>query len=161
MADEKFVEKIGSRLAQRLYRYWLEKRGKRAFPSRRDIDPLDLPFALGHLSLVAISDSPRRFHYRLVSTGVTADLGYEMTGKDVEDIPEPEMRDYVRAFYERALAARGPLYEEGTAVIEGRTWEHKSLALPLSTDGAAIDMLLVYRETEVTSSPGSAAVSTR
>lgn len=144
-----FADEIGPEDAKRLYRYWLAKRGGRAFPSRKDVDPLDLPFVLGRISLIEVSASPRRFRFRLVSTDLTEHLGYEMTGKYVEELPETELRDYAADFYARATEARAPIYEEGGPLLDGRHWKHKTLALPLSSDGEAIDMLLVYRETDV------------
>ena len=37
---------------QRLYQYWSDKRGERGMPSRADIDPLDMRFAIGNIILV-------------------------------------------------------------------------------------------------------------
>jgi hypothetical protein len=132
----------------RLYRYWNERRGSRRFPARDDLDPLDFPYALGRVSIVEVRRDPLGFRYRLVSTSVTEHLGYEMTGKDVEDVPEPSMRAFVRDFYRRALAQEAPVHETGTVLIERYSWWHETLALPLASDRETIDMLLIYRNTE-------------
>lgn len=133
---------------RRLYRYWNGRRGGLRFPSRVAIDPVDFAYALGRVSLIEVQRDPLRFRYRLVSTMLTEHLGYEMTGKYVDDIPEPSMRDFTRRFYERALALRAPLHEIGTALIERYSWRHEVLVLPLAADGETIDMLLIYRKTE-------------
>lgn len=132
---------------KRLYQYWAERRAGRAFPARDDIDPLDFGYALGRVSLIEVLESPRRFYYRLVSTQLTSHLGYEMTGKFVDEIPEPEMRDFTERTYRRMVERRAPLYESDEVVLDGRRWRHETLALPLSADGRTITMLLVYRAT--------------
>ena len=45
---------------RRLYLYLDEKRGARAFPARRDIDPLDFPYLLGWILLLDVSHAPLR-----------------------------------------------------------------------------------------------------
>ena len=131
----------------RLYDYWLAKRGVRLFSSRRDLDVLEFSFAINWLSLVDVLDKPRRFRYRLVSTTLTDRLGYEMTGKYVDHIPEDEVRSYVKDLYTRAVDLRAPLYEKSTRTFDYKVWQHEVLVLPLSSDGTNIDMLMIYRIT--------------
>jgi len=50
---------------ERFYRYWQDKRGARPMPSRTEFDPLEIPYILGHVILVDVLDSPRRFHIRV------------------------------------------------------------------------------------------------
>jgi PAS domain len=80
---------------QRLYEYWLAKKGQRRFPSRRDIDPIDFPYVLGHVMLVDVLRNPLRFQVRLHGTEMTAKAGYDLTGKFLDDHPVTEYRRYV------------------------------------------------------------------
>lgn len=132
---------------KRLYRYWAERRGGRAFPARGDIDPVEFSYALGRVSLIEVLESPRRYYYRLVSTQLTDHLGYEMTGKFVDEIPEPEMRSFAERQYLRAVERRAPLYQSDEVVLDGRRWRHETLELPLSADGRNVNMLMIYRAT--------------
>lgn len=132
----------------RLYDYWLQRRGAKQFPSRNDIDPVDFGFALGRVSLIDVLDRPRRFHFRLVGTMITEHLGYEMTGKFLDELPDVEARAYLEHLYAQAVEDRAPLYESGQVVLDGRLWKHETLVLPLSTDDRSIDMLMIYRATE-------------
>ncbi len=132
---------------RRLYLYWQERRGTRPFPSRDDIDPVEFGYALGRVSLIDVLENPLRFYYRLVSTRLTQHLGYEMTGKFADQMPEAEMRDFAERHYRRALMTAAPLYETDEVVLDGRRWRHESLALPLSSDGRTINMLMIYRMT--------------
>lgn len=132
----------------RLYDYWLQRRGAKQFPSRNDIDPVDFRFALGRVSLIDVLDRPRRFRYRLVGTMVTEHLGYEMTGKFLDELPDSEVRAYLEQLYAQAVEDRAPLYEGDRVVLDGRLWKHETLVLPLSTDDRSVDMLMIYRATE-------------
>lgn len=143
----------GDAAMKRLYLYWAERRGARRCPSRTDIDPLDFGYALGRVSLIDVLSHPRRFRYRLVSTSLTARLGYEMTGKFLDEIPETEMRAYTERLYLTALAKAVPLHVRDEAVIDGRRWKHEALVLPLSSDGGAVDMLMIYRTADPTVPP--------
>ncbi len=148
------LERVGADAdLRRLYLYWHARRGARAFPSRDDIDPVEFDYALGRVSLIDVLESPPRFYYRVVSTQLTRHLGYEMTGKFLDQAPEPEMRDFAERHYRRALSAAAPLYENDGVVLDGRRWRQESLALPLSSDGQAINMLMIYR---VTGEPAAA-----
>lgn len=149
VSGDAFSNTITASDARRLYFYWLKRRGTRRFPSPKDIEPLDLGFVLGRISLIEISGNPRRFHYALVSAELTRHLGYSMTDKSVDEIPEPRTREYVSALYNRAIEAGEPLYEAGTVILDRRVWQHKTLTLPLSSDGETIDMLLVFRSTDI------------
>jgi hypothetical protein len=134
---------------ERLRTYWSARRGARRYPARADIDPLDFKFALGRVSLVECRPEPPHFRFRLVSTGLTNALGYEMTGRFSDQIPEPQMRTYVEALYWRALAAAAPLEEAGVELLDGRLWHYRCLLLPFSDDGTSINLLLAYREARV------------
>ena len=138
---------------KRLYRYWAERRGAKRYPSRDDIDPLDFGYALGRVSLVDVLENPRRYHYRLVSTSLTAGLGYEMTGKFMDEIPEPEVRHHTWQLYEAAVERRIPLHFRGEPMLDGRRWKSEALVLPLSSDQQAVDMLMIYRTAESSGPP--------
>lgn len=130
-----------------IYQDWLMRRGDRSIPDWRDIYPIDARFSLGCISLIDVTDHAKRFRYRLVSRRLTERLGYEMTGRYIDDIPEDKTKAYVRNLYTEAVDLRAPLYERSNRFYKGRIWEHEALVLPLSPNGNAIDMLMIYRET--------------
>ena len=133
---------------RRMLAYWDEKRGARPFPSRRDIDPVDFGYVLGSVSLVEVFQDPQRFRYRIAGSHLTGYLGYEMTGRFADEFPEREVGQYVTARYEAAILRRQPVIEAGDEILDGRLWRHETVYLPLSNDGATIDMLLVCRIAE-------------
>jgi hypothetical protein len=149
IADARSLERATANAAvTRLYAYWVERRGAKTFPSRDDIDPLDFRFVLGRVSLVDVLDAPRRYRYRLVGTAVTDNLGYEMTGKFLDQLPESQMRAYLEQLYGKAVTQRAPVYERDQVNLDGRLWRSETIVLPLSSDGQAINLLMIYRETD-------------
>ena len=60
-----------------LYHYWLAKRGDRAMPARKDINPAEIPVLLPYL--VIVDKAEDRFRYRLVGTAVVEQFGHDFT----------------------------------------------------------------------------------
>jgi len=146
-----FLGQPQNRAFQEFHAYWLQKAAGKVMPSRADLDPLDIPQLLANIFLVdVVPGVPRRFRFRLVGTRI-AELEGELTNRYLDDlIPGP------------AGAAIGRHYEDATEGLirirrETLRWhlqerEHVNydvLLLPLSQDGAAVDMLFglcIYRK---------------
>ena len=128
---------------QRLYQDWEDRRRGRAFPSRSDFDVLDLGYIIGNLSLLDVCYAPLRFRFRLHGSRVTERVGYEMTGKHVDELPTPDMRELVQRHYEQVIKRRVPIVEvRERQIVDDRVLPCEVLAMPLSSDGDTIDMLL-------------------
>jgi len=133
---------------RRLYAYWRQRHVDGRPPGRADLDPLDFPYAIGFVTLVDVEHDPLRFRFRLVATPVTEHLGYELTGRFVDEVPEPAMRDYLDVSYRQLVTACRPLHERGERVLDRRVWRHESLLLPCCGPDAAINMIISARITE-------------
>src|SRR5438105_96090 len=46
---------------RRLYEFWLQRKGGRRFPSRRDIDPVEIRYVLGWVMLIDAMRDPVQF----------------------------------------------------------------------------------------------------
>jgi hypothetical protein len=126
----------------RFYAYWLEKRGNRRMPARRDIDPLEFPYVLGHLIMVDVLEDPQRFRVRLHGSNLVARMHFDMTGKFYDELPLPEWRTYVLDRC-RGLAASGePMLLMNDLVLDGRRSRYEALWLPFSDDGTAVNLLI-------------------
>jgi hypothetical protein len=141
-----FVEQIRRPMLRRLYAYWDERRGDRAFPARADIDPLDMGFALGNISLVDVLHEPLRFRYRLHGSIIVERIGIDMTGRFVDDIAEPDRRAFVEENFRTVVDTRAPLARRGHRVLDQRPWNFDSIILPLGAENGMIDMLLLCVE---------------
>jgi len=125
----------------RLVDYWEKKRGERCWPSRADIDPVDFPYILGNVALIEVAGLPPRFRIRLFGDNLVRKVGIEVTGRMLDAVPLPQLRDHF-AMRCRQIVARGTPYRtRGDYFMDGRPSRHEMVALPLSADGRAIDML--------------------
>ncbi len=128
-----------------LYDYWDEKRAGRRWPTRGDVDPLEMRFALGNIDLVEITYEPLVFFFRISGSNIDRDEGFNMQGKTLDDYPLPQHREAVRRTYVRVLERGEPDYEELERFDEGRSVRYGRLILPLSDCGARVDMFLMGR----------------
>jgi hypothetical protein len=129
------------------YRYWRGRCGGRPMPGRADVDPVDMPpRLLPNLFLTDVLDGGARFRYRLVGTEIVRVLGWDPTGGYVDEINQsPRYRDYIVALYRRVVGDRLPVFSMSHYPRPGdRDGGHHAtqrLMCPLSSDGAAVDML--------------------
>lgn len=126
----------------RLYHYWLTRKGDRRFPSRRDIDPLDFAYVLGHVMLLDVLRDPLRFHVRLHGTAMAMRAQYELTGKLLDELPITDYRAYVIERCKALVASGAPLVVHHGRTLDGRTRRYEALWLPFSDDSVNVTMLL-------------------
>ena len=129
-----------------LFRYWDLKRAGRSMPARRDIDPCEMPVTLlPHVVIIDQADG--RFRYRLVGTAVVRDLGSDLTGCWVgSHTSSPSYATAVLSIYQRAFASARPLFTTGEHRTDSGTIQSNSrLLLPLSDDGATVNMVIFSR----------------
>jgi len=126
----------------RLYAYWLARKGARRFPSRRDIDPLEFGYVLGHIMMVDLLRDPPGLRVRLHGTEMVRRAGYDLTGKLVQDLPINEYRAYVIERCNSVAATGVPVLVHHDRVLDGRPRRYEALWLPFSEDGQTVSMLL-------------------
>lgn len=126
---------------QKLYAYWDAKRAGRPFPSRADIDPLDLRFIIGSLILIDIEPEPLRYRYRLFGTDIARRQRFDMTGKYLDQHPWPELAAMAADTYAQVMASREPALIHRSGMIDDHPVDHLSLVLPLGQD--RVEMILI------------------
>lgn len=144
-----FIDQIETPCLRQLCAYWDERRRDRTFPARRDLDPLDFRQALGHVVLIDVLADPVRFRFRLHGSLLSARAGYDMTGKMVEELPDPVNRALLLERCHGLVATRQPLVVVDQRIVGQRRYGYEAVWLPLARDGRTIDMLLgglVYRD---------------
>jgi hypothetical protein len=129
--------------SRRLYDDWKARRRGRVFPARADFDPLELRYIIGNLSLLDVLREPVRFRYRVHSTNMTQWLGFDLTGKEIDASPNPERGAAIKDHF-AAVVERGEPIARLHEWLGGnhRRLKHEALVLPLSRDGATIDMIM-------------------
>ncbi len=89
--------------------YWLEKRGARSMPSKRDIDPTEISAKiLPNLQLIDVIDGGARFRYRLIGTATVDAYGEDFTGRYPDEMFPAELRDFIHGIYRRVCVSKAP-----------------------------------------------------
>src|SRR5262245_55195267 len=130
----------------RFYDYWATLRGDRPMPSRRDVDPVQIPPGyLPDIMLIEVSHQPRRYRYRLIGTHVVTASGEDRTGRSFDDVAFFKTNPTVMQQYEQVVTTGEPLLslEPFTNFTTGQQYDVDRIMLPLSSDGRLVDMVLV------------------
>ncbi len=128
---------------RQLYSDWDQRRRGREMPARADFDPLDLKYCMGNLSLIDVAQNPPRYRFRLHASTVAQGMGFDLTGKSLDAMPDTEYRRMVTDHYDEVLAARKPVAKyRNRQMVDQRILYCEVLVLPLSADGKTIDMLM-------------------
>ncbi|MDP6874872.1 MAG: PAS domain-containing protein [Alphaproteobacteria bacterium] len=134
-------EDLRSDRQRAVYDWFIAFAERGTLPSRADFDPLDFAKTISHLVLVDVEDAPRRYRVRLVGTAVVDATGRDATG-NYYDATEGT---------EAAAARAADLVESRQARFESdlpMDWSAKDfktysvLSLPLSSDGANVDIIM-------------------
>lgn len=134
-----------------LYDYWMEKRGDRPFPSRADLDPLDMQFIIGNVCLVDVtSGDPPRFRVRLQGSNLTRRLGRDwdgdmrdVTGRMLDELPPTDFWIQAIESFTTVVKTGEPFHVKRIQILDGQPYRYDGIALPLSKDGKTVNMLLV------------------
>lgn len=128
-----------------LYSYWLRKRGRRAIPDRRDIDPLEMGAALlPHLAMLDLENEGRRARYRLVGTALVERYGRDPTGLYLEEVISGGYLDFVQSLCRDVHVHRCPVYAESRFRWDLDGHMHaRRLYLPLSNGGDDVAIALL------------------
>jgi hypothetical protein len=135
------AEDLETPAMRRIWTVLEAKRGDRAFLNRADIDPGELVSVLSTVGLVEVHREPLRFRVRLAGTGWRETLGFEATGLWLHDWPQPMQRFALELIWSWAATERQACRARRHAVIDGAALHYEAVVIPLSSDGAAVDML--------------------
>lgn len=138
-------DEISHPILRQLYDYWDGKRAGRPMPARGDLDPVDIPALLPHLILLDVTHDPLRFQVRLYGTGIVELRGRDLTGRYLYEGGATPIGQQTRPWNVRTVEDRRPHYRTGeyTDISDGRSGTYYRLGLPLSGNGATVDMLMI------------------
>jgi hypothetical protein len=129
--------------------YWSARRGKRAMPSRAEINPNDVKAHLGWLCFIEALPGYEDFRFRLIGSRVGEYFLSDATGLTVREAytaakAERRATDAVLWILHKTCSARVPMRVTG----EGGDWrghyfpDYDALYLPLSEDGVAANIVM-------------------
>lgn len=141
-ATDPLVQVRDRRLLE-LLAYWNAQRGARRLPRRADIRPEDIRGLLPNVVLIDVEPQPLRLRYRLIGTEITRTMQRDSTGRYYDEIYAPELLGEIYATFRYLLEHKAPMRTFGTAFYpDKKFYSYETLNLPLSEDGAAINMVL-------------------
>ena len=138
------VEEWGP-LPRALYEYWAARRPEGRLPSRRDVDPIEIPLLLPNLFLVDVvrEGEDLRFRYRLVGTSNVERFGVDNTGRWLDELYGKDYFKVVGSGYQDTTIQGKPAWASMTAGYADRPHVvYQRLLCPLATDGETVDMLI-------------------
>jgi hypothetical protein len=143
-AVERPLEAIEAKPLRVLYAYWVEATAGRPFLPVGELRPERFPQALAHIAIVERTAAPRAgLRVRLCGADVeNKDFGI-VRGGFLEDVRPDWYRDHLAAEVASAMARAAPVNQRVEAELDDRRFEFARLLLPLSSDGAACDMLMI------------------
>lgn len=112
-------------------KFWLAAHRDGRMPGKEFLDPLRLRFLVGSLSLLEVQREPLRFRYRLVGSDIVQRLSMELTGKWLDDHPDPHMRPYLIQGATMVYREAKPAYCRARTRTMGEDWLLELVAVPL------------------------------
>jgi len=132
-----------SPVLQRLYADWNTLRRDGRHPRRDDFEPAHFRYILGRMSLIDVHSEPRRFFYRLHGTDMARWLGFDLTGKFMDEAPNMDWArlacQHLAAVVDSAQPSVAWHFDE---LVGEQLWNLEALVLPLSRRGDRLDMLI-------------------
>ena len=125
-----------------LYAYWLERKGGHRFPGRQDIDPVEMKFALGGITLFDIQREPLRFRYRLIGSDIVARDGFDLTGRFLDELPLAQYRALLLGRLAMLAEKPAPLLVHNKQFYDQRWFDYEAIWLPLAADHVNVDILM-------------------
>lgn len=134
---------LRSSAVRRLLEHWTALKGARAYPERRDFDPINVPSALRDLALVKTATKLEDFEFRVWGSGLTSTFGEDRTGKKFGDLRYIENWQAVFQDYRRvADTGQMILFHDRTVSSVKHFRRYERLMLPLGSTGTGITHIL-------------------
>lgn len=116
-------------------------------PSRRDIEPLDIPDLLPQIILLDVVRAPWNFRFRLIGTNVVYHLTQDWTGSWFSEIGHMAPPSRIFTACVNVASSAKPLRNQTPYVGPHANFiSSDDLILPLSEDGETVNKLLVFVE---------------
>lgn len=126
-----------------LFSWWNTAREDRAFPNRSAFSPIQAPSLLSTMQLIDVGGKARSYTARLVGTGIAEVLGFDPTGKALNELPNTEK---VRIAYDWVVDNRKPILRKDVPVKWGEKdfMVFSALIVPLGHKDDAVSMLMLH-----------------
>ncbi len=143
-SDREVLDRPTDRDLVELYELWLEKRGSRLMPSRRNFDPSEFARLLPYVELYDVGPAEGMYKVRLVGTAIVELAGRDNTGKPAGyGLPEATAHTIAEVL-NVVTRRRAPLFGRGRILwLPGKDHRRfEACALPLSDDDSTVNIIL-------------------
>ncbi len=132
-----------------LLAHWSDASRQGMMPSRDIIDPNKLGDLMGWLFLYRVERDPLRFFYLLFGPKIARRIGVDLTGKYVDEHPDPDTRFAINRLLTAVVTTGRP--HRGTAQrrLLDRPMPTEAVVLPLAGPSGVIDHLLALQILDV------------
>jgi len=138
-----FEQQLHAEALKILYHYWQGLSRGRPAPSRADIDPARIVPVLPHIGLFDVEATPRRYRIRLMGTRIVSWYGCDLTGRYLDEIDFGTGESFTFSVLDQVVDRCVPGYMSGEYTKQdGRTIRYERLYMPLSNDGATVNMVI-------------------
>ena len=134
---------------RRGYDYWRALCGTRRFPSRDDIKPREVKFALTNMLLVKVIDDGADFQFRIIGDhawrGYNTALTNRLLSDVAQEIPRP-VANWLK-IYRQVVESGAPVAEHviaGRDAVEANFTEAEAVFLPLGSEDHKVDHILAF-----------------
>jgi hypothetical protein len=123
--------------------YWLGKRRGRLTPTRRDIDPIEIPWALPFVWLCDYLPESQELRYRLAGDAITTAYRRGLRGLSMKELAAPSANRVIVERYVPVVEMPAIVYNKGLVYLHSRRpYAGERVALPLSSTGESVDMII-------------------
>jgi len=141
------IELNRSPMVRMLHAWWLAHRGAHGIPDRRDLDPAALRVLLPNLFITDIEPEPFRVRYRLVGTKAVRTIGFDITGRYLDELlaatPEVPWLDYYKTVYDSRMPLLGAVE---VSAQSGGTFAYEFGLFPLAQGGAKVAQIAAVED---------------
>ncbi len=135
--------RIRTPVLRSLFDYWNEKRGDQRFLLRSKLEPREIASLLPLVFILEVQREPRRYLIRLMGTEIVTRFGGDYTGRYMDELDLGAITKQVLAGYDHVVDHVEPHLEFAEFTQRGRgRIQAERVALPMSTDGLSIDLIL-------------------
>src|ERR1700685_3829802 len=93
-----------------ILRYWLDIRGPRTMPARRDLEPRRIQRLLPYVQIINVVDHGKRFQHRLVGTKLVDMFGREFTNKYLDELLTGDRYKLMADLFEDVCRIKRPIF---------------------------------------------------
>ncbi|MBL8688433.1 MAG: PAS domain-containing protein [Rhodospirillaceae bacterium] len=130
---------------QRLFVLWTEATASGKPPPKKFIDPGKFGDLMEWLFVYRVERNPLRFFYLVSSQKLVRRFGFDMTGKYVDEHPDPVARKGILANFTAVVTTGKPHGRLSVRRLFGHDMTTEALVLPLAGPDGTIDHLLALQ----------------